>query len=57
MLRGVIGSTIPFEGICFGSTPNEAVIGIVAKLAKRKALKMPHLRNIVGSNPTNPIKR
>ena len=25
MLRGVIGSTIPFEGICFGSTPNEAV--------------------------------
>ena len=31
MLRGVIGSTIPFEGICFGSTPNEAVDGDVAQ--------------------------
>lgn len=27
----------------------------MAKLAKRKALKMPHIRNIVGSNPINSI--
>jgi len=35
MLRGVIGSTIPFEGICFGSTPNEAVLVVIYHIYNR----------------------
>lgn len=35
MLCGVIGSTIPFEGICFGSTPNKAVFMVIPYTYKR----------------------